>query len=399
MRNPLVLGFAWIATVVVAWLLGSASGRNTEPKALPATLETSRTIAPECEPVPSMQETPREQPQTPVRADTPPPGRIDQALTLVGIGNAGEASDLLMAYMARMLERGPVGHRELLRTFSRLLDEGTLPHLFRNERDFQELLYPWFRFLVSRKAQVVAAMETVYRTAAEEPAFFEGLHEDSLDIFGEPISFVLPGAVDTETLARMRGYVETILAQPKESLPDALRRNLPLLKRSLEWWSPPIPKEEILRRIADPSVPLDDRLALLRKLKQEELSQVDLAGLSVEAIRNGREHTLWALHRVPMNGGNLQRLDQAFLDAAAAGKTNAWAVRKYLQGTRRSEWVLAQPFIESGLALGGRASVLFADSLLHLAATPDREFVRDLLARYRLPATTRRNLERRFGLE
>jgi hypothetical protein len=242
-------------------------------------------------------------------------------------------------------------------------------------------------------------METVYRTAAEEPGFFEGLNADSLDLFGEPISFVLPGAVDAETLARMRGHVETILARPKEALPDALRRNLPLLKRNLEWWSPPIPKEEILRRIADPSVPLDDRLALLRKLKQEDFAEIDLAGLSVEAIRQGREHTLWALHRIPMDGGNLQRLDQAFLDAAAEGKVNAWAVRKYLQGTRRNEWALAQPFIESGLATGERSVLVFAESLLHVAMVPDKEFVRDVISRYRLPATTRRNLKRRFGLE
>jgi hypothetical protein len=154
-----------------------------------------------------------------------------------------------------------------------------------------------------------------------------------------------------------------------------------------------------LRRIADPSVPLDERLALLRKLKQEDYAQVDLVGLSVEAIRQGREHTLWALHRIPMDGGNLQRLDRAFLDAAAAGKVNAWAVRKYLQGTRRNEWVRAQPFIESGLAMGERSTVIFADSLLHLAVSPDKAFVQDVLSRYRLPATTCRNLKRRYGLD
>jgi hypothetical protein len=346
-----------------------------------------------------MQESPRAQLRTRTGVDTPQPEKSDWAFTLDGIGNVEEASNLFMTYMARKLEQGPEGHKELFRTISRLLSDDSTRHLFRNEREFQPLLYPWVRFLVTREKQVVGMMETVYRTAAEEPAFFEGLGDDGFEAFTEPISFMLPGAVDAETLARLRGHVEKILALPKESLPEALQRSLLGFKRNLEWWSPPVPKEEILRRLADQSVPLDDRLALLRKLKQEDLAQVDLVGLAAEAIREGRRHPLWALHRIPMDGGNLQRLDRAFLDAAAAGKVNAWSVRKYLEATRRNKWVEAQPFIESGLAMGERSAVTFAESLLDVAAPPDKEFVRDVLLRYRLPAATFKKLKRRFGLE
>ncbi len=411
MRFP-VFFFAgmWIASVVLAWYLGGAAidetserlARETRSNAQEAldrhnakTEREWREIFSESDELPSPT---RKRPTGNPRGEEPSDGPA--TFSLEGIETAEEASKRFMAFADAKLRQGPNGHLELFRTLDTLAQNAdSFRHLVVDEAAAMRLLYPWVKFLVERDQRVIAMAETLYKTAAENPSWFEGTDDDTFEIFTEGLAVLLPGAVDAATLARFRGYVENVMAMPEGSLPKALRSNRGEFRRNLKWWAPPLAQEEVLEQLQDASLPYTARLELLRRVDPKELAGVDLLGILVPALEAGDRRAVSLVGKLPFGAGDVPSLDQAFMVGAKAGKLRSWNIRSYLADTNRRKWSEAQPFIETGLNLGGRATNEFANAIAWLEEKPDKDYVRSMIATYALSENTKRFLEQRCGLK
>ena len=405
----LFAGF-WIASVVLAWYLGGAATDEANerlPRETPRTFQQAldeanaetekewREIFAESDELPSA---PRKRPTG------GPPGKeqphAQAPFSLEGIETAEDASKRFMAFADAKLHQGPEGHLELFRALDTLTQNTeSFEHLFEDEATMMRLLYPWVKFLVERDQRVIGMAETLYKTAAENPSWFEGTDDDTFEIFTEGLAVLLPGAVDAATLARFRGYVENVMAMPEGSLPKALRSNRGEFRRNLKWWAPPLAQEEVLEQLQDASLPYTARLELLRRVDPKELAGVDLLGILVPALEAGDRRAVSLVGKLPVGAGDVPSLDQAFMVGAKAGKLRSWNIRSYLADTNRRKWSEAQPFIETGLNLGGRATDEFANAIAWLEEKPDKDYVRSMIATYALSENTKRFLEQRCGLK
>ena len=127
-----------------------------------------------------------------------------------------------------------------------LAEDKRIHRFVRDERQLMPLLYPWLKFAFENEKQIIDMMETLYKEAAQNPAYFEGMDDDPFEMFTEGLAVLLPGAVDAERLAKFSGYVDDVLKRDPESLPKALKKNLSELRRNLEMWAGPVSPDEMI---------------------------------------------------------------------------------------------------------------------------------------------------------
>ena len=371
MKHPALIALLWLATVALAWFVGT----NTRPdsshrqrrqdrttttihKDDPDTSGTSR--APEGHLAPD-RKTKTSPSREPKPAAAPKPE--EEPYTLEGVENIDDLSERFMRYANGQVKRGPEGYKTLFREFDRITQDKELRRFFRDERRMVRSLYPWIKWLVNNEGHMVALAETLYRTAANDPGWFEGLDDDSLEAITEGLAMLLPGVVDEATLQRFRDYVTKVLAMNRASLPKALQKNLSEMKRNLEQWAPQLSSEAALARIRDPNVPLNKRIAMMRHLPKEQLAQLDLVAILQPALAAGNGAAFSVMIRAPLSGGDIAVLDGTFIEAIATGKFNTYSVTSYLRATNRRKWSAARGFIEDGLRRGGKATEAFAMAL------------------------------------
>ncbi|MHC4133865.1 MAG: hypothetical protein ACYTDU_15195 [Planctomycetota bacterium] len=402
MRNPIVI-LAWVASVVLAWLVGANfggkgdgnDGRSGADRVMVVEKERRPPRAADAhEPTVVAEKTRR----APAPRVEPTPAELQEPYTLDGVTTMEEASRRFMKFAARKLAAGPEGHLELLREIDRLTQNPDYQKLF-DEATAMRLIYPWLKFVVEREEQVVAMTETIYKTAAEEPGWFEGLDDNTLEVFTEGVATVLPGAVGEDQLERFRGYVGKILAMPEDSLPKALKRNTSELRRNLKYWAAPVAPEDALAQLLDRNVSNSVKLKLLKRVDPKEIQAVDIVAILTPAIERGSWDAIQVLGRFALSAGDVVAFDRAFLQAAATGKVRGWAVRAYLAATNRKRWDAARPFVEDGLRRGESATNAFAEVLGWLPEHPPRAFVRRVLETHELDADTKANLRQRFQLD
>ncbi len=404
MRSPVVI-LAWVASLVLAWLLGANfggdgdgnAGRSGADRVTVIEKERPRPGAPDPR---APTEVDKTQPEASHRVRPTPaePREPEEPYTLEGVTTMEELSRRFMKFAARKLAAGPEGQLELLRELDRIAQSPDYQKLFDEEAAIR-LIYPWLKFVMEHEGQVVAMTETIYKTAAENPAWFEGLDNDTLEVFTEGVAVVLPGAVGEDQLERFRGYVGKFLAIPKDSLPDALKRNHSDFKRALRYWAGPVATEDALKQLADPNVSNTVKLQLLKRLDPNEARGVDAIGILAPALEQGSYDAIQIVSRLPLSGGDIVALDRAILEGAKKGKVHGWIVRSYLEATNRKKWDAARPFIEDGLRSGEKAANAFAQALAWLPERPPKEFVQGVLETYELAAATAAYLKGQFKLE
>jgi len=320
-------------------------------------------------------------------------------IELEGISTPQELSDLFMRYARQKLHQGPAGHKTLFRKIDELLKNRDLSRFMRDERALMPLLYPWVQFGFENQKQIVDMMETLYRTAAEEPQWFNGLDDDPFEMFTEGLAIMLPGMVDAERLAVFRGHAEAILRMEPDSLPDALKKNLRELRQNLEFWARPMSAEETLAQLQDPNVPDATKLQLLRRIPPDQLRGYDVAGLVARGLEKGDMSGLRVLRGLKLGGSDLVVLDRAYL-AGSGGKENQWwLVRQYLQSTGRDTWPQMKPFFEDGLRRGGLTTRNFAQALTWMQDKPSAEYVQGVIESYDLPESIVAQLKSAYKLE
>jgi hypothetical protein len=404
----MLVAVLWIASLGLAWMVGSQYGEESSAHA--ERLARGDLVEPPARRELVGQETAGATPGSDgaERAARKDPARPDAEVTaedeayvftLEGVESLEELSARFMRYADIKLRQGPEGQMELLRKMDELTQDESIRMLMRDEREGMRLLYPWIRFLVDREGQVLAMTETIYRKAAKEPAAFEGLDDNTLEIFTEGVAMLLPSAVDEETLDRYREYAETILAMPQDSLPKALKKNSSELRRNLEYWAAPMSSEQLRAQLADPSVPLDQRLRILSRASKEELEGVDLVGLLEQPLAEGNRSVLSVLGRLRIPAADAAALDRAFFLGVETGNVRAWEIRSYLRASGRNDWAQARPIIEEGLRRGGQAMQAFAQSLMYLSNQPPKTYIESLLASYDLDEGTVSMLKRRYGIQ
>lgn len=397
MKSPLLVGAAWVATVAIAFLLGGklrpeASARGDQRPGAgerAAAPEAPSNRAPEA----------RADPAPGAGAAAPATSEPAKAVVVVPGMKPADLSAAFMEYAGAQLARGPEGHKDLFRELDRLVRDPGMEGIFRDEQTIFPLIYPWVKFLVLHDREVIGMMETLYKTAAEEPAWFEGLDHNLFEAFAEGLAAILPGAVNAEQLARFRGHVEKILAQPKESLPEALKKNMRDLERNLEWWSPPLTAQQVLALLADASTGASKKLALLRRADPEALRGVDVSRIVADALRAGEQSALWMIHGFPKGSIDTAVLDPAVLDMAGSGEVAWHMISGYLEATERGSWDVARPFIQTGLGRGGKIAEACARSLIYMTDSVPKDFVQGVLATYPLPDEVKKQLKMSFGIE
>lgn len=314
------------------------------------------------------------------------------ALDLSDVQTADELVARFLAYLEAALARGPDGHLDLLRTLDATLKdaEKTFERVAgRDEATASRLIYPLVRFAVLHEAQVVDVTETVFRAMAESPSSLADLDKNTLEIFTEGLGMVVPGAVDEDRLARLRGYVETVLATPQGSLPKSIEGNRGDLKRLHRAWAPPMTLDEVVARLKRGDLPPEEVAALARRVPRDALAGLDLPGLLGPAIARGDHAALGALRGVGLPPGDLAALDRQVLAGSAA--RDGGFVLQYLWATQRGNWTQASSFVEAWFASGAADGPQAVAVVRNVGATADA--VRDLIARHRLSEETRRALE------
>ena len=392
MRSPIVV-LAWVASLVLAWLLGANfggkgdgnGGRSGPDRVTVVERERPRRRAADApEPADAAEKT-RPAPPSRVEATAPEP---QEPYTLEGVMTMEEASRRFMKFAATKLAAGPEGHLELLREFDRIAQNPDYQNLF-DETAATRLIYPWLKFVMDHEEQVVAMTETIYKTAAEEPGWFEGLDNDTLEVFTEGVAIVLPGAIGEDQLERFRGYAGKILAMPEDSLPKALKRNTGDIRRNLKYWAGPVAVEDALKQLMDPNVSNAVKLDLLKRIDPNEARGVDVVGILTPHLKQGSYDAFRVVGRLPLSGGDIVALDRVVFQGAKNGKVSGLHLRTYLGATNRKQWDAARPFVEDGLRLGESATNIFAMALAWLPERPPKTFVQGVLETYQLPEGTK----------
>lgn len=405
--RTVLLAVLWIASLALAWMFGSqfsaestTHAQRSTPPGTPGEIpdrSVSRDLAPGELPPTALPGSARRSDSK--SADPRPDPEEEYEFTLEGVETLEELSARFMRYADIKLRQGPEGQMELLRKTDALMQESAVRSLMRDEREGMRLLYPWIRFLVDRESQVLSMTETIYRKAANEPALFEGLDDDTLEVFTEGVAMLLPSAVDAETLDRCRKYAEQILAMPKETLPEALQKNFGELRRNLEYWAAPLTGEALRARVTDPAVPFDQRIQLLSRAREEDIEGVDLVGLLERPLAEGNRSVVRYLSRIPLSASDAAALDRSLFLGVETGRIRSWEIRSYLSATHRNDWAQAQALIEEGLRRGGASTNAFAQALLWVNPPPPKSYVESLLASYDLDDGVAKGLRGRFGIK
>ncbi len=317
---------------------------------------------------------------------------VSMTFSLTDYDSPEDAVAHFLRYAAAMFARGEKGHLALLRTLNSFSDRKQreqFERLFGDEESAVASMYPVMRFAVEHESEVAGLTETFFKTMAEDPAFFEKADSDLVEFFGEGVALVLPAVANKEQLARMRGYVQTILALSDDELPSSLRSSRRRLMAALRAWTPSLSSEEIRARLAQGDLEPEEAQVLLERLPAEELGRLDLVALLGPRVRQGDTKALNLVRKaVARDPGRTATWDRVLLQGPPAGTDASrwsWLLRSWLGATDRLPWEKARPFMEAGIDQGGRTAEAFAMALLVLPSRPDPEWVAWMLGRADLP--------------
>lgn len=314
--------------------------------------------------------------------------------------NAQDAFASLLAYAEAQLARGPEGHLALLQTLNDTIfdDPGrkVTQQLVASEEEAARFLYPVIKFAMDHHVQVADMMETIYKTAAEDPARFEDFDDDTLEMFTEGIAYVMPGMVGPDRLARLSKHAEAILAQDAEKQPHALQRNRRDIEQALRAWKPPMSPEDALAKLQSGTVSPEEIAHLIRRVPKEMLHQLDVDALIGPALEANPIQVLGLLRRLQPKGAVCDQLDRRVIRGMLKDRTHPQFLNLYLRYTERATWAQARPFLESGLqqTTSPKGAGLFAEAALGME--PDKEWLGWVLETYELPESVRTLLDARL---
>jgi len=386
MRAP-VIAVAWIATIILAWLLGANFAPKGEERAVSNRTTPAGVPGKVREPIEKATEDSKAPPRT--RRAAPAP-----KLDIAKIETVESLSGAFMKYAAAQLRRGEQGHKELLLQIHALAESGALDRFedqIDDDKQAARLVYPWIRFLVDHDAQAVDMLETILKNAIENPAFFDGMSDDVVEPFLEVFGWLLPGAVSPERLAQFREYAAAIVARGPDRLPAAIGDRLSNIGDLLDHWSPDLEPQDAIALLSDPKTPQPEKIRAMKALSREELRGFDVAGILAPSIRDGDGRALEFLQEYEATASDLVVLDRAFLEGADHNTWSRWAIEVYLESTGRDDWDKAKSFVLDGLRRGGESVKNFAGALVVLGAP--KEFIRDVIANYPLPDELRDELK------
>lgn len=323
-----------------------------------------------------------------------------EPFTLEGVTEPDEAMGRVMRHVAALLAKGKKGHLDLLRFLDEhVVENDDLERLLGSEAGLARFIYPWVEFTVHRKDQVVDLVETVYETIAANPAFFDGFDDNTLEIFTEGASMVLPGAIDEQRLATFRAHARAILERPEEGLPEVVRAERRHIEQALAAWAPRVSADEALEKLHSGELKGAEAVEVLRRLPPERLEGLDLGAILAPAVRTGDYRTLRALGHLPLEQRDVDLLDRSLLEAVEKGSINSWHVQQYLRSTKRDAWPSPKTLVEQGLARGGAAANVSADVLVRLDPRPPTDYVRWVIDTYDLHEAMIVRLKAVFRLE
>ncbi|MEE8106103.1 MAG: hypothetical protein V3T86_11270 [Planctomycetota bacterium] len=407
-NKGILVGIAWLGTLALAWFIG-ASG--TTPAPTHATRTVGGPISVKLVSDPGQPADTNSEPGGTTRGSRPSKeprkraaARSDDTevvtFSLEGVETIDDVSARLMKYAAAKLAGGPESHLELFRTLDQVTQNDALEKFVNDERDIAHLIYPWVQFLVERDKQIVSMMETIYRTGAENPARFEGIDDDTFEIFTEGVAFLIPGVVSPEQLERLRAYAQKIVETPEDQLPDGLGGNQNELRRNLKWWMGPLAPDVLRGRILDSNLPAAERLRLIADADRKVLEGMDLVGFLSDQLSAGNPRVIGALGRVTLSESDVAVLDQAAIAGVIGERLSARRLRSYLRSTRRRRWPASRAFIEDGLRQGGNATNTFATLILfEHSPRNDKAFVQHVLATYTIKDSIAADLKRAAGIQ
>jgi hypothetical protein len=321
-------------------------------------------------------------------------------LSLDGAHTPEEILARLMAYASAQLAGGRSAQMELYKTLDRLVRDKTLERVFDDRTDGPRAVYPLVRFLVERDAQVVDMFENVLKTAVDEPSFFEGTDDDTLEVVTEGLGPILPGMVSEERMERLRGHVKAVLAQPDDRQPKALRGNRGELQGLLEQWVPALPSAEAVLRLRSGQVTGREAVALLRRVSPEDRTSLDLDKILAPMLDEGDLGGLTPAVFHGLDGRTLSGLDTRLIDTASrTGRLNDWQFRQWLSLTGRMGWEGARPFLEQALRQGGAPADAAALTLLSLQPRPAADVVEPLLRSYTINPKIVQSVRASYGIK
>ncbi len=316
--------------------------------------------------------------------------------------NAEDAFAALMAYAQAMLAKGPEGHMALLKAINDTIFEkpgrDITRQLIPSEEEAARFIFPLIKFAMDNNVQVADMLETIYKTAAEDPAQLEDLDDDVLEIFTEGIAWVVPGMVGEERLKRLSTYAEAILAQDADKQPQSLQRNRRDIEQALRAWKPPVTPEEALEKLRSGKVSPEEINYLLRKVPAEMLTELDIDALIGPMLEKNPFQAMHLVHRIKPTGAVRAQLDQRVIRGTVAGSGHPQFIHYYLRYTGRLKWQDARAFIETGLAqsTSSKAMSHFAQAAISLTPGPDKDWVGWVLETYQVDAQVRKMLEGRL---
>jgi hypothetical protein len=326
----------------------------------------------------------------------------DLPLDLENLKSAEDFLARFFAYAAAHLAGGEAAHKELYKAFSGLVQkDSVLEPLFGSDETAMRHVYPMIRFLVDRDAQVVDFTETVLKTAAEEPSFFEGEERDeALEILCEGIGPMLPGLISEERLERLRGYVKRVLAMPEASLPKVLQGTRRDMERLLAAWTPALSSAEAAARLKSGEFTGREALTLLSRVEPKDREGLDVPAILGPLVQGGDYRAMREVARLGLGPREIAAVDARILDGAAVqgGNVREWTIVQWLQETKRSSWSDYRAFVESGLGRGPPAADVVAMALRQLPGGPSKEDVDQLLRTYRVSERVATAVRQQFGI-
>ncbi len=263
------------------------------------------------------------------------------------------AFQAFLAYAATMLDRGAEGHGPLLQTISATFFEPAgkkhVAELVGGEVHEMRYHYPLLRFVMNREDQVAELTETVFRTMAEEPKRFDGLHDDLLALFTEDAAPLLPGVVGAARLERFRAYARTILGTDRAAQPVSVQRRRADVQAVLASWQPRMTPEEAFQRLQQAELSPEEGSALLRQIARADIARLDVDRVLGPLIEQDPWTVIGVLGRAELDAGMIDRLDARIIQGVVAGRLKQAVVHYWLRYTGRGSFEDAKPFLERGL--------------------------------------------------
>ncbi len=310
----------------------------------------------------------------PPRVDAPAPVRVRTApsaddserivleplavLDLSEVRTTEEAFDRILRWWDTKLRQGRAGHLELLAWFAKLgSDEGASdaePWFMRWSRDTTAsttAVMRLLRYVVQNEERVAGLAVTMFRQAAEDPAWFEDKDSLDFDDFGEGPAFLLPAFANEQQMASLRESVQKILDTPEGTQPKAIRRGRLELQRLLLAWTPLPSPLEALERIRSRKVPWQEALHLLSSFPAKAWQDIDLFAVIEPYLEEDPTRAFEVARRLPaLDGRQVERIDAFIVEGIRSGRLQATPHQLESALGNRS-WPDARGFLMSVAAL------------------------------------------------